>query len=71
MANYLKMLKKSQVLALLELGWSYRRIQRRPVFAGKRFPITMRSVEHVRPKRSPAQTLSYPRHLQIVSPTTR
>ena len=28
MPNYLKMPKKSQVLALLELGWSYRRIQR-------------------------------------------
>jgi transposase len=28
MANYLKMPKKSQVLALLELGWSYRRIER-------------------------------------------
>ncbi len=28
MANYLKMPKKQQVLALLELGWSYRRIQR-------------------------------------------
>jgi len=27
MPNYLKMPKKSQVLALLELGWSYRRIQ--------------------------------------------
>ncbi len=27
MANYLKMPKKSQVLALLELGWSYRRIK--------------------------------------------
>jgi hypothetical protein len=28
MANYLQMHKKQQVLALLELGWSYRRIQR-------------------------------------------
>src|SRR5262249_51603450 len=28
MANHLKMPKKSQVLALLELGWSYRRIER-------------------------------------------
>ena len=27
MPNYLKMPKKSQVVALLELGWSYRRIQ--------------------------------------------
>ena len=27
MANYLKMPKKSLVLALLELGWSYRRIE--------------------------------------------
>ncbi len=27
MAHYLKMPKKSQVLALLELGWSYRRIE--------------------------------------------
>lgn len=27
MANYLKMLKRSQVVALLELGWSYRRIE--------------------------------------------
>ena len=27
MANYLKMPQKSQVLALLELGWSYRRIE--------------------------------------------
>jgi transposase len=28
MANHLKMPKKSQVLALLDLGWSYRRIER-------------------------------------------
>ena len=28
MTNYLKMPKKSQVLALLELGWGYRRIER-------------------------------------------
>jgi transposase len=28
MANYLQMHKKQQVLALLEVGWSYRRIQR-------------------------------------------
>jgi DNA replication protein DnaC len=28
MPNYLKMPKKSQVLALLELGWSYHRIER-------------------------------------------
>src|SRR5688500_8766088 len=27
MPNYLKMPKKAQVLALLELGWSYRRIE--------------------------------------------
>src|ERR1700730_6502078 len=27
MSNYLKMPKKAQVLALLELGWSYRRIE--------------------------------------------
>ena len=27
MANYLKMPKKAQVLALLALGWSYRRIE--------------------------------------------
>src|ERR1700674_5433805 len=27
MTNYLKMPKKSHVLALLELGWSYRRIE--------------------------------------------
>jgi hypothetical protein len=27
MPNYLKMPKKSQVLALLDLGWSYRRIE--------------------------------------------
>jgi hypothetical protein len=27
MANYLKMPEKAQVLALLELGWSYRRIE--------------------------------------------
>ena len=27
MPNYLKMPKKSQVVALLELGWSYRRIE--------------------------------------------
>src|SRR5215207_10989529 len=27
MPNYLKMPKKSQILALLELGWSYRRIE--------------------------------------------
>jgi hypothetical protein len=26
-SNYLKMPKKSQILALLELGWSYRRIE--------------------------------------------
>jgi len=27
MPNYLKMPKRSQVVALLELGWSYRRIE--------------------------------------------
>jgi hypothetical protein len=27
MSNYLKMPKKTRVLALLELGWSYRRIE--------------------------------------------
>ena len=27
MPNYLKMPKKAQVLALLELGWSYRRLE--------------------------------------------
>ena len=27
MPNYLKMPKKSQIVALLELGWSYRRIE--------------------------------------------
>ncbi len=27
MANYLKMPKKQQVLALLDLGWNYRRIE--------------------------------------------
>jgi len=26
-ANYLKMLKRQQVLALLDLGWTYRRIE--------------------------------------------
>lgn len=28
MGNYLKMADKQRILALLELGWSYRRIQR-------------------------------------------
>ena len=28
MGNYLKMADKQKVIALLELGWSYRRIQR-------------------------------------------
>ena len=27
MANYLKVTKRQQVIALLELGWSYRRIE--------------------------------------------
>jgi hypothetical protein len=27
MANYLKMHRRQQVIALLELGWSYRRIE--------------------------------------------
>ena len=27
MPNYLKMLKREQVLALLELGWTYRRVE--------------------------------------------
>ena len=27
MSNYLKMQKRQQVLALLELGWTYRRIE--------------------------------------------
>ena len=27
MANYLKMTKRQQVIALLELGWTYRRIE--------------------------------------------
>ncbi|MBK8232854.1 MAG: hypothetical protein IPK72_20310 [Candidatus Eisenbacteria bacterium] len=27
MGNYLKMMKRQQVIALLELGWTYRRIE--------------------------------------------
>jgi hypothetical protein len=66
MPNYLKMPKKSQVLALLELGWSYRRIEaetgvRRETVsrydgtrgsnAAKRSP----GQTQIRPKRSPAR----------------
>jgi hypothetical protein len=36
MSNYLKMPKKTQVLALLELGWSYRRIEAETGKCGKR-----------------------------------
>jgi hypothetical protein len=68
MPNYLKMPKKSQVLALLELGWSYRRIEaetgvRRETVSGydrlrrsnaaKRSPAPMR--HHHRISRSSAR----------------
>jgi hypothetical protein len=36
MPNYLKMPKKSQILALLELGWSYRGIEAETACAAKR-----------------------------------
>jgi hypothetical protein len=53
MANYLQMSKKQQVLALLDLGWAHRRIQRETgVDRG-----TVRAYDRARqipPKRSPA-----------------
>lgn len=36
MANYLKMQKRQQVIALLELGWTYSRIEPRAGAAAKR-----------------------------------
>ena len=61
MPNYLKMPKKSQVLALLELGWSYRRIEaetgvRRETVSRLR----CRRAGQMRPKRSPAPIPSPP-----------
>ena len=35
MANYLKVSKRQQVTSLLELGWSYRRIERETGVAGE------------------------------------
>ena len=58
MANYLQMPKKQQVLALLELGWTYRRIEaetgvRRGPSAG-----TTARANQMRPKRSPARSVA-------------
>ena len=58
MPNYLKMPKKSQVLALLELGWSYRRIEAE---TGVRRETVSRydgCAGQMRPKRSPAPTVA-------------
>ena len=61
MPNYLKMPKKSQVLALLELGWSYRRIEAE---TGVRRETVSRGTTgcagQMRPKRSPAPTGRHP-----------
>ena len=73
MANYLKMPKKQQVLALLDLGWSYRRIQaetgvRRETVSGydaarqanaaKTFPGSEAGIR--RPRRKPVDDPSNP-----------
>ena len=47
MGNYLKMADKQRILALLELGWSYRRIQRE---AGVRRETVSRYDPRRRPK---------------------
>ena len=51
MANYLQMPKKQQVVALLELGWSHRRIQRETGVHRE----TVREYDRARPS-NPAKT---------------
>ena len=61
MPNYLKMPKKSQVLALLELGWSYRRIEAETGVRRETVSRLRRGrARQMRPKRSPAPTRRHP-----------
>ena len=67
MPNYLKMPKKSQVLALLELGWSYRRIEAETGVRRETSVAYDRTRRQMRPKRSPAPTPRHQRNLPIFS----
>jgi hypothetical protein len=51
MGNYLKMTDKRRVLALLELGWSYRRIQRET-------SVRRETIARYDPRRAKAANLS-------------
>jgi hypothetical protein len=55
MSNYLKMPKKAQVLALLELGWSYRRIETETGVRRETVSGYDAARQANRPKRSPAR----------------
>ena len=50
MGNYLEMADKQRVLALLELGWSYRRIQRET-------GTDRKTVARYDPRRQPKHTM--------------
>jgi len=67
MPNYLKMPKKAQVLALLELGWSCAASKPRPVCGARRSVVTTSSAGQMRPKRSPALARHRRRNLPIVN----
>ena len=58
MANYLKMTKRQQVIALLELGWTYRRIEAETGVRRETVSRYDRSAPvQMRPKCSPARTV--------------
>ena len=54
LANYLKMTKRQQVLALLALGWTFRRIERETQVRRETISKYAREAPQIRPKRSPA-----------------
>ena len=70
MPNYLKMPKKQQVLALLDLGWSYRRIEAETGVRRETVARYDASVRQMRPKRSPALRRPHRRTAEETRPTT-
>jgi hypothetical protein len=55
MGNYLKMSDKNRVLALLELGWTYRRIERETGVRRETIAAMIRAARQKRPTCRPAQ----------------
>jgi hypothetical protein len=65
LGNYLKVDKKQQVIALLQLGWSYRRIESETAFAERRYLGTTICGVQNRPRCSPAWARSRMRFPRI------